>query len=338
MEKDKQRIPSVDLFKYFCAILVIAIHTRPLEEINPLLGFAASDVVTRIAVPFFFTAFGYFYFQKRINGEKAFMRSFQRLLMVYSLWSMVYFLIIFFQWGYTNIKGYLVDCVLGFFLYGSYYHFWFFPALLFALCICELFLRLGWSRLLIPLSIVLFATGCLGCSYYSLCKDLPFLGSLFSHSQFNTIRRMILMGFPFFAGGYVVHLVKDRCSSRAWNIAWACVFLAWIGEIIFVSRKGFQRNVILTFALYPYTLLTLIELLLHPAPKLGQFTKDLKKISGLTYYAHPLFILFLSAAYRAVADQAIPNTLLFTLTVFSTMFVGKLFCRINKPFLNRLMS
>ena len=53
---------SVDIFKFFCAILVVAIHTKPFENIFWLD--AAIGILTRFAVPYFFVSSAYFLFIK----------------------------------------------------------------------------------------------------------------------------------------------------------------------------------------------------------------------------------------------------------------------------------
>ena len=95
----KGRNPSIDIFRYICAILVIAIHTGPLKEIDPALGYIATDAIPRIGVPFFFIVSGYYYICKLQNGEKPFRRYFNRILVIYSMWSIPYYVIEFIQRG-----------------------------------------------------------------------------------------------------------------------------------------------------------------------------------------------------------------------------------------------
>lgn len=47
------RIPSIDIFRYLCSVMVVAVHTHPLEEFSQMLGFVATDIIPSIAVPFF---------------------------------------------------------------------------------------------------------------------------------------------------------------------------------------------------------------------------------------------------------------------------------------------
>lgn len=60
----KQRNCSIDLFRYVCAIMVVAIHTNPFTDVDAELGYIFTQIVPRIGVPFFFAVAGYFYIAK----------------------------------------------------------------------------------------------------------------------------------------------------------------------------------------------------------------------------------------------------------------------------------
>lgn len=51
---DKNRNCSIDIFRYVCAILVVVIHTIPFGDISKEMGYIFSQIISRIAVPFFF--------------------------------------------------------------------------------------------------------------------------------------------------------------------------------------------------------------------------------------------------------------------------------------------
>ena len=54
--------PLIDCFRIIAAILVVTIHTSPLDTISPTLDFYLTRGLGRIAVPFFFITTAYFYF------------------------------------------------------------------------------------------------------------------------------------------------------------------------------------------------------------------------------------------------------------------------------------
>lgn len=321
MKDYKERVCSVDLFRYICAVLVIAIHTDPLQEINPELGFIAGNAIPRIGVPFFFIVSGYFYFQKIRQGEKPFWQYLRHLLVIYSLWSCLYFVIIFVKSGHRNIRRFFAKSIVNFIWHGSFYHFWFFPALIFALCFTTLLWKIKCRRLIIPLSLIMYIPGCLGCAYYNLVKTLPILGPLVTHPQFKTIRRIFMMGFPFFAGGYLVLKLREKISRKKIPYFLIIFLIIWIAELLLVVRLDFQDSIVTTFGLYPLVIFILIILLQNPLPHLRKPAAACRKIASFTYYSHPAIILLISYTYKTLLHKTLPNTALFLITAIFTFLL-----------------
>ncbi len=94
MAEQKKEYAAVDVFKFFCAILVIAIHTKPFEEIFWLD--AGVGLVTRFAVPYFFLSSAYFLFNKLQAFESfkekssVFLSYILRLVRFYAIWFVVF--------------------------------------------------------------------------------------------------------------------------------------------------------------------------------------------------------------------------------------------------------
>ena len=55
---------SLDFAKFVCAILIIVLHTDPFSSYSKLLTFGFRNIVTVIAVPFFFATSGFLAFKK----------------------------------------------------------------------------------------------------------------------------------------------------------------------------------------------------------------------------------------------------------------------------------
>jgi len=87
---------SLDLMKFISAILIIVLHTSPFQSYNALISFGLRNVVTIIAVPFFFCTSGFLLFKKLFvlsqdEKGKYFKHYIKRLCIMYGLWSLVYF-------------------------------------------------------------------------------------------------------------------------------------------------------------------------------------------------------------------------------------------------------
>lgn len=121
---------SIDLFRLLCAVMVISIHTAPLSDVSAELGDLSTNVLPRIAVPYFFATAGYFYICQLEEGKAPMRPYLKRIVTTYLIWSIPYWLISFLTWGYRNPISFTYECIYSFFINGSSYHFWFFPALM----------------------------------------------------------------------------------------------------------------------------------------------------------------------------------------------------------------
>lgn len=325
--KRKARNCSIDIFRYVCAILAVGIHTHPLADFSYEAGYIFGNIVPRIAVPFFLAAAGYFYIQKLERGEKPFFPYVKRLLIPYFIWSVVYNIVIMAR-EHPDIPHFLAGCLYRFLVTGTYEHFWFFPALLFAVCFTTLLFKIGRKGLLVPFSILLYIIGCLGCSYYKLAVELPGLGSLFVSSRFVLIRRVLLMGVPFFVSGYLVYKIEKRVEKLTGKnglyLVVGVVAAVWLAEIYMVRKFGWEDNIILTFGLYPLVVMVMLVLLRNPMPAYKDFSSKCAKLSEFTYYSHPLVMDALSFLWLRLMHKEIAATLLFLLTVAVTAAIGLL--------------
>ena len=62
--EQKRGYPNLDAAKFLCALLIVVIHTSPLQNASPLVHFYVNDVITRVAVPLFFAMSGFLFFRK----------------------------------------------------------------------------------------------------------------------------------------------------------------------------------------------------------------------------------------------------------------------------------
>lgn len=340
--KPKIRNSSIDIFRCICAIMVVAIHTNPFTDVSEGLGFVFTQVLTRVAVPFFFAAAGYFYIQKLEKGQKPFFAYMKRLLTTYLIWSCFYFLIDFIQWGHTDFKDFVLSSAYKFAVTGSSYQFWFFPALIFSVCFTTFLFRIKCRKIVIPLSIVLYIIGCLGCSYYELGIQIPILGNLFALSGFETIRRVFLMGLPYFVSGYLVYKLQSKTENRISNkkllfIRLGCAVI-WLTEIGIVKGLKIADNIVITFGLYLLVVVTLAVLLRNPLPKFRSLSSACRVIANFTFYSHPFFIMCLSDFADNILNKTVTQTPMFLITVCLTAIGGLMIYKLNNKFLNALVK
>lgn len=99
---------SLDLMKFIMAYAVVLLHCNAFIDYNELVDFFVTDVLTRIAVPFFFICSVWLLFRKMPVGEIDFLRirkSLNRLLKMYFYWTIVYIPLICYEIISSNIDG-----------------------------------------------------------------------------------------------------------------------------------------------------------------------------------------------------------------------------------------
>ncbi|HAB94718.1 MAG TPA: hypothetical protein DCF49_08190 [Lachnospiraceae bacterium] len=286
---------SIDIFRYIGALMVMCIHIHPFDDISPFWGREFRSMFPRIGVPFFFCVAGYFYSRKLSEGKNSFFPYLRRILTTYAIWSCVYYLIDFMEWGREDVKGFVRSCVKRFLIDGSHYHFWFFPALIFSVIFVTVLFKLRLQALILPVSIVLYAVGCLGGPYYAFGNRIPVLAALYARDNYTMIRRIYLMGIPFFSAGYlVVLIVKGKLYQRLRGpvllLGLALSVILWRAEIFMVMKAKIMNNIVTTPGLYLMLIMLMLVLIRYPLYRFQKAADFCKVAAGFTYYIHPLFI------------------------------------------------
>lgn len=342
LEKTRiKKYNSIDILRLLCAVMVVAIHTEPLMEYQNLSGYFATYIFPRLGVPFFFAVSGYFYINGLLQGRKVFLKYIKRLLAIYTIWSLIYYLVDFIEVlrNHYSIKEFAINSVNNFFLSGSNYQLWFFPTLIFCVIVTTLFRRQLAG--LTVISLLLYSVGCLTGAYYKFGEQIPFINSLYNSSQLETIRRNLLMGLPFFLLGYI--LIKlypklDKIKSKVLILAFCLIFALFLAEIFIGKALSLQANIIMTVFLYPLLALVLVLCLRYPLPQWELTARFCKISANFMYYSHPLFMFIMSRTLTGLFDLTLSGTAEFLLTCLLTVLSSFIIYKINNRHLNRLVQ
>ncbi|WP_455544270.1 acyltransferase family protein [Intestinibacter sp.] len=323
-----EHINSIDYIKLICAFLVVAIHTHPFEEYNKVLFYLCTEVIPRIAVPFFFTVSGYFYL-KALNLKKDIFRNYmKRLLQSYVIWTIIYILVrlITLSQDYT-IKGFIMDTIIMFFYLGSYYHLWYFVALIICVLIVTFFNKYNKLQFLYVISILLYFIGLLGTSYYKFGMKIPVLSNLYRISYFTEIRRYFMMGLPFFMLGYLLNKIKTFKHIKKILLLNIILFVI---EIIIVNKFGLQNSIVISVFLYPLVATIFLTCVKNPMMNYGRYANISRLLSSFIYYIHPIIILLIS-------NLKLSQTFTYLLTCFVSTALGLLIIKIDNKYINKLL-
>ena len=237
---------TLDVFKILSAFLIIIIHTSPFASYSKVLTFGFRNIITIIAVPFFFACSGFITFSKLGNmddskeKDKYILKYLKRIGIMYLIWSAIYFVFVVYKWiqepfSYLNILEYIRD----FFFEGSYQTIWFLPALFSATAIVYLLSKKISTNKIIFISIPFYCFALLGSSYFGITKNIAFLSKIFEgyYFVFKTIKNGLLFGFIYVAIGAWLASDKEKMKLRP---RICLIFI--VCSIIFLSAEAVILN------------------------------------------------------------------------------------------------
>ena len=265
---------AIDAFKFLSAILIIALHVNPFKGISEPLALIFRNMVSIIAVPFFFTTSGFLFF-KKLNASKnqteVVKNYVLRLLKMYLTWSLVYFPFVVLEWVSegVNVLTYLRD----FFFEGSYSTIWFLNASIWAvLFVYFLYKKLNLKQVFL-ISFIFYMVGCgLSYYYYPIIKIPLFekLGNLY-YSFFKTTKNGLLFGAVYFALGAILAKNDLKLKVKSCIVGVVISFIVLCVESIIIPKLGYlNKGVDLKISLVPfsYFLVKLLEQIELPNHKI----------------------------------------------------------------------
>lgn len=336
----KKTYCALDIAKFISAFLVICIHTGPLLDTNETANFVLVQIIARIAVPLFFIISGYLFFTKLDNEREwndyanvaALKHYVFRLGKLYLIWSILYL-----PFNYLLVKGdgvhamtflrYLRD----FFFTGSYYHLWFLPALMVAVCAVYVLRRYVSLTTTLIISALLYLVGMLGNVYPVMIEELPYIGRAYhSYIQlFVTTRNGIFFGMLFISLG--AYFAKGRMavnrSPFAPFIGFVLSLCALFGECFILRNNGYMYDLASMYLMLVPTVAFLFVTLLSLDLKERAFYKTMRVLSLLIYVVHLMFIVAITALFPTM------NSLLrYGVVAFLSLLFACIVCTLAKRF------
>lgn len=155
----RREYPAMDIAKFVLALFVVGIH-RPLFR-SDTLNFFSGSVLFAVAVPFFFIASSFLFFrrlqQPEIDRRQAILRFEKRLLILYTLYTILYLPCIFVK-NHTGhyedvtlklMAGQCISLAKSFLFDTSFVHFWYVNTLMLSVLLLYLITTKTQNRLLI---------------------------------------------------------------------------------------------------------------------------------------------------------------------------------------------
>lgn len=334
---------SIDLAKFICAILIVILHTAPFASYSRVLTVGFRNIITPIAVPFFFVASGFIAF-KKIDGTTGaeqtsyVVKYLKRILIMYVVWSAIYFVFVVIKW--TRVEDfsiwYVLEYVKDFFFEGSYLTIWFLPALFTAvLLVWLLHKKLSYKTMfIIACCVYVFTLG--GSSYYGLVSKVPFIKIVYDiyYSFFDTIKNGVCFGFIFVCMGAMLAEKEEEIVAKGSMLhtligCGVCALLLAVEELAIGVLNWNLKGVDTVIMLVPFSWFFFSLLLKWDIQGKDDVFLTLRKYSLLMFLCQriPLSIIELFMPTTVVATNSLLH---FTTVLASTLLIAFLIIQASK--------
>lgn len=281
----RRDIPALDGFRLVAAVLVVAIHTGPLASVSPGADFWLTRVLARLAVPFFFMVTGHFLAQKDWQGTG---RLWRRTALVYLVAVLLYLPLNLYNGGFSPVE-WLQKLLMD----GTFYHLWYFPAVLVGLPLAWGLSRLGKGPGL-AVAALLYLVGLGGDSYYGLVSALPGLDVFYDglFTLFAYTRNGLFLAPLFFLLGAWAPSWGGKFSLAGLVLSLAAMSVEGLG----LHAMGVQRHDSM-YIFLPLCMVFLFSLL--QGKNRGRWTWG-RDGALLVYLLHPWCIVLVRGAAKVV--------------------------------------
>lgn len=292
--EQRKEYAAVDIFKMICAILVMLIHTKPFENI--FWVDAVVGMITRFAVPFFFTVSGYFLFKKVSQGpEKKWSivaRYILRLLRFYIIWFII-LRIVDITVGGSIIHSFSYY-IKNFFFTTDGSPLWFVAALMWAVVLYSVLMTMLKPKAIFVIGIIFLIIGYCFSTLLGLTGNWPVIQSFKPYVNFIGVQGSLFFAFPYVALGALMTQKQQEATVRR-DILGIIIFFICLGaESLIMVRKFSAPLTFLWLFMMPTTYFTThLVLTLTIESKPGYYI--LRKISTLCYVLH--VVIFKSLNY-----------------------------------------
>lgn len=249
------------------SVFVICAHVFPLSSYTASGNYLLSEIISRIAVPYFFTAAGFLLFSKipdiGAGNSKTVLAYISRILRLYGTWMLLLFF-----------------CDTG--------HLWFLGSLAVAVGLAAALREARVGHIVIAsLALILFFFGSAFITYPALFEHISLLrlsGRILGYMS-SAVRNGLVFGFPYVTLGMLFADRSLRIGKKASVLGSVFFFALLLSEGIYAARLGGALDNTMFFSLIPLTaFLFALSLNINPAP--SPVYRHMRVCSMMIYYVH----------------------------------------------------
>lgn len=326
----RSRIKSggLDAFRIIAAVMIITIHTSPLESFNQNADFFLTRVLSRVAVPFFFMVTGQFVVSEIIrksSSSAVLAKYIKKTALIYAVSIIIYIPIGIYAGHYSGLS---LQKILKLLIFdGTFYHLWYFPALITGCALIFILSRFMTLPQMTAAAALLYIIGLFGDSYFGFVSKIPVIENIYNRlfNIFSYTRNGLFFAPLFLLMGVWVdrlHIrarhkrsqaaIRSAAESRTFSSA-LCLnvkmcaagliisFCAMTAEAFALHLNNIQRHDSMYIMLIPvmfFLYMTLLNLRMPQKP-------TLRPLAAIVYVIHPAVIVAVRAAAKPLKLKAI---------------------------------
>lgn len=322
-----QNYNILDITKFFMALLVVCIHIKILPN-NEYVSLIFTNVIARVAVPFFFVCSGFLFFKKQNSlTSSALIKMLKRLLVLFIGWTVFFGVVMLStEYYYTEERPFyrFYQFLLRHLILNPYFHLWFLPALMIGLSTSWFFIKYNLKKTGFALAIILYIIGLLGDSYYNLSLQFNVLEPLVSkyYSFFTTTRNGLFFGFPIIF--LFLYLRKVQLSHKTNLFLSLFFFILLFLEFFLIKKNGWARDHNMYLSLIPFSKFFFDGILTLKIKLSKNACLFFREYSLGLYLIHPFWLItpFIDKGYIEVIAASL--LLIFIIKFFKVPFLNNL--------------
>ncbi|MBL4931154.1 acyltransferase family protein [Clostridium paridis] len=326
MESTKKTYDSINIMRVICAILVITIHTSALYDLGKIPGETLSLGIARIAVPFFFITAGYFYYE-RFNQKGYLFKYLKRIFIYYLGFSFAYTILAF---SYIKQRNYSLELIIKDFLFDGFSPtLWYLPALILSIVVVALFLRKNWVKGLMLLSVIVYAIGLLGDTYYGLIEGTAIQNIVNGYNSiFVHTRNGVCFGVPFLTIGILINKynLNDKIKKSTLFIILSSVIFGIEAYLLIVNNIPIDHNMYISLALVvPFIFIGLLN------SKIGISERRSKLFRDMSLWIYCIHELVMITIMKYAPKVAMHSVILFLVVAGISVTIAYIAVRKKSP-------
>lgn len=317
-----RRNAALDLGKFIASIFIVGIHTTPFKSVSPEMDFFFTQIVFRMAVPFFLLCSGYFFAQKmeKLEGNTAGLlkNTERKWIGMYVLWAIIYLIAVIPNWietGWMSPNAF-IDWGIAFVRDGSYYHLWYLLCVIYILPVFYLLFKKCSTKILFVLMVILYCAEAVIYGYRGFFIQIPVVQKLLGiYDWLGVFTIMFTRCLPFLLLGALISKWNIRFTQARVSAGLLVSFLCLCAEVYILRYLGQERYsyVFFTFPL-AFFLFVFIKNIRLQETRCHIYQK-LANMSMYIYLSHPLVLI--------VLEERIHNSvILFLITCVISMAIS----------------